>query len=275
MEALSVRFGKIKSFDVIGDDLHVAGQNAEVVADEKRRGRKSRHEFHRNMSAEPVKKDIIAVAAFGKVGFDVRYGNLQIVGNGIEGVVVRGDNVEFAETDAGMGGGVQRDAVPAVNEDAVKAFRFGHEAFIDIFKADELHMRMAHGAAGKGAVVFEKNHGTVFAAGPHGLPVFYPETDKPMHVLRCIVRHIAVTAAAFDEHKLISVCQHIVFIAEQNQIIFFRNDVLQIFAVTEWAGILPVDNVFRFVFSEHDVKMNQVGFHGSPSLVSRNELRLA
>ena len=199
---------------------------------------------------------------------------MDIIGNRVEGGVVGRGDVEFAEADAWLGGGTQGDAVAAGNRNAGEASGFGRQRVVDFFEADELHVRVSHGTTGKRAVVLEKDDGTVLAAGSHGEPMLYAEADEMVHVFGRVVRHVTVAAASLDEHELVGVFEYVVLVAQENHPVFFGNDVFEVGTVTKRTRIFPVKDVLWFAFSQGNIETDQVGFHGSPSLMSWNEFRL-
>ena len=91
------------------------------------------------------------------------------------------------------------------------------------------------------------------------------KADEPAHVLRCVVRDIAVADAALDEHELIRAGQYIVFIAQQDDIPVRGEDIGQVFTVTERTVIVFMDDGFRLLMADVHVKIEQIVVHGNSS----------
>ena len=215
-----------------------------------------------------VEEDVVAGAAAAEVVHDVVDGDLDVVGGVVDEVVGFRDDVEFAEADARVGGEVEYDAVFLVDGDAEEFLGVEEKLFVESSEAYELHVRVADGAAGHGAVVFEEDDGAVFAGVHEGLPVTDGEVHEAVHVVFCVVGHVGLAVFSFDEDELVGVFEDVEFVFQQDDVAVCVDDVRQVFTITEGAGVFFIDNVFRLLFAECYIKAYEVDFHGVHSPVN-------
>ena len=109
-----------------------------------------------------------------------------------------GNQVEFSETEAGASGGVQEGAVFFDDGQSLEIFDIREKRRVGAPETDDLHVGVAHGAAGQVTVVLEEDDGAVFSAGFHFQPFRDAETGDTAHVLDGVIGHIDAAAVCLD-----------------------------------------------------------------------------
>lgn len=137
------------------------------------------------------------------------------------------------------------------------------QLLLHVWKADELHVGVADGAAGERSVVLEEEHGLIAAAFSELLPHAEPEADERVHVLLRVGGHVALAFAPLDEHELVGALDDIVFVAQEDHVAFRCDDIRQVRAVAERAGLLAVAYRFGFMAGCADVEAHEIDVHAA------------
>ncbi len=132
-----------------------------------------------------------------------------------------------------------------------------------MWQADELHVGMADGAAGERPIILEEENGLVTAAFSELLPHAEAEADERVHVLLRVSGHITLARASFDKHELVGALDDIVFVAQEDHVALRCDDIRQVRAVAERAGLLAVAYRFGFMAGCADVEAHEIDVHAA------------
>ena len=193
-----------------------------------------------------IEEQIIAFAAFIEMMHKIIHGDLNIICYGIDGIVAVRHDIEFSEADARTCGNIEFDTVFLTNGQTNELIRIEGQMFIQLAEADDLHVRMAQGAAGHRPVIFEEQYGFIFSGVLHPQPMVDAKVEKAMQVLCGIVRDVLIAMAAFDEDELICIFKYVVLVLEQDDVAVRVDDIREMRAIAEGTGSLVIDDVFWF-----------------------------
>lgn len=171
-------------------------------------------------------------------------GGLHIVGQRLNGRIRCRTDIEFRETDARIGGDIELYAVSAVDAQACEILRRGQRQRREVSQADDLHVRMAHGAAGIRSVVFEEQSGFVLLAAAHSEPMLEPKAQQGVKMRLVVMREGAVAIGCFYQDGLKRVGQDIVFVFDEQELAFLIDNAAKRRAVAKRTGGVVVEDCF-------------------------------
>lgn len=246
-----------------GDGFVIGGTHADAVAHKYRWGGEPGHELGVDGFIPMIEENVITVAVLVEVMGKIVRGNLQIIGQGIKGLVgkLTDNQIELPKADAGLVRYRHGYIILGVDDWAFKFFRMNGNGVGELREGDELHVGVANGAAGQGAEVFEEENLLIFAAVEKLPPVMNAKVNEFSHVFRGVFGHIAVAGVAFNQHELVSSFQYVVFVADQQDGAIAVDDIFQVFAVAEWAVMVGVDDGFWFLAPQGHIEFKQVVIH--------------
>lgn len=231
----------------IGDDIgNTGGQLGNRIADKNRRRHETRHDFSGNLAVDVVEKDIIAVAVTVEVVEQVVGANLQVVGHVVDLPEIGKPDVEFDKPNQRFVGDGQRDATIRTDHAAGQTFRRYVGGVVDMAQADDLHVRVANGAARVGAVVFEEQHRGEFPTSDHIQPIPSAKADQPIQVVFRIQRQLARAVLGFDKDGLECFLQHRVFVGDEQDRSVGGDNAGQLVAIAKGAFVAYIYHGHRF-----------------------------
>ena len=243
------------------DAFQIVREEMDVVADEEGRGGEAGHDLDVKSIAVMVEEDIVAVASFAEMMHHVVHRYLDEICQSVRIGSGLGDDVQLSKPHPGACGGIESDSVLLADGKSFELLGGEKEFRVQIGEAHKLHVWVSEGASGQGTEILEKKDSFVFSGIDHLLPVLQGKADESTHVLRRIVWHVRMAASAFDDDELICSIDDIVFVSEQYDISAGIDDVFQMLYVTEGAGSIFIDNVFRLLASQGNIEANEIDFH--------------
>ena len=186
---------------------------------------------------------------------------MQEFGYGVDGLRAfdfgRND-VEFPETNAGIGGDVKFHAAFVGDDFPGKFFGIDGKGLRKVGEGHKLHMGVADGSARQRAVVFEEYHIIVFAGVQHFLPMVQAEAYQALHMLGRVVGHIALAGIRFDEDELFRAGQYIVFIAQEDDGAIGGDDVRELIGMAEGTVVIRVTDGLRLLPPDLHIKVYDI-----------------
>ena len=221
-----------------------------------------------------VKKDVVTVAVTVEVVEQVVGANLQVVGHAVDLPEIAEPDIELDETDQWFVGDGQRDAAVSADHAAGQTFRWYVGGVVDMAQTDDLHMRVANGAARVGAVIFEEQHRGEFTTGDHIQPIPSAKADQPVQVVFRIQRQLARAVLGFDKDGLECFLQHRIFVGDEQERSVGGDNASQLVAIAKGAFMANIYHGHRFGPADLAIK-NEVGMpcgHAAVSLRSKSIL---